>query len=162
MIRALAVRLLLAAMLVILASGCDSRALTGAVADATAKLDPLDNAVRGINASQIALAAQHEALTIGQTTAERIAVESAVASGGSEADARANVAKVRPAFVKAWDAYAAAREAWMKAHAAATAAVALRAAGKSPDVAHVLAAVAALAVAWDAIEATTPTGSVTK
>jgi type IV pilus biogenesis protein CpaD/CtpE len=154
-------RLLFVVVLATLA-GCASSSPLEAVKDAASKLDPIDSAVRAVNASQIALKAHHEGLKDLQSAAERVAVEASVAAGATEAETRANVAKVRAPFTAAWDAYAIAREKWLLAHAATSAAVAVRAAGKTPDLPHVLAAVAELAVAWDKIEATTPKGAPSK
>lgn len=126
------IRLLAVLLFAVFAAGCGSA---------------LDGAVRTVNASQAALKGQHDGLEEVQRATERVIVETAA----TEAEARARLEAARPPFTRAWDAYDRARIAWLVAHAAAHAAVAADAAGKTPDLPHVLALVGASATAWEAL-----------
>jgi hypothetical protein len=124
---------LLVALLVVLAAGCAG---------------PLDASVRTVNAAQPVLAGAHEAL---RETHER-AAKRAVDVARTEAQARCLAERVHASFDPAWDAYAAARLAWLSAHAAVIAAQATEAARAAPDFARVYAAVARSASAWTKLQ----------
>jgi hypothetical protein len=129
-VRPLALLLFLALVGVL---GCAS-ALAGPVAVVNADHVFLDQA-------NVELAAMH-----------RRARDLAVERSGTEPEAKAAVAAVHARFRPAWDGYDRARVAWLAAESAVRAALALEAAKAEPDLAHVTAALVALASAYSAFE----------